>query len=618
MVVEPPVTPPGNESEDESCTVTIDGEPVATTVSPMASGDLSVALVIDTASSLTAQEFAAVRSGAAEFVVRLPEGARTMVVAGGGEPQVVAPLSADRAEALSAISALRTGGSTGTKAGTRLAAQSLETASTAPRMIIVYAHDSDEHGPSVEQLSEAVLRANAVVNVISTSAESIWPSVVDSTGGVVLPPTGAADIVQSYRRLATMLSEQYLVTFKAPDELPAMAQVAFQSGNQEYRTVVDLPDAEIEQAAPIDSSEPYGAGGIALPVFLVVAGLVLGVIVLLVLRARRRASVASSPPGEDGLVQASTPAASGPQQASTPPAPVLATPATENGDSPSNGAPSSTLATTSVTSALQPRSRRGSLSAAVQGRRSAAQALDSAPKQQVRQSPEDQQSPAAPYTQAQRPNGAARPPAARTSTEPRESTQSSGVAPETSVQVPVEQQHAAAERHDMKTVLTGSGDAEIELTKTAPGPAVVHIFGNSDSQHFAVRTLGTNNVLVMTMEPYEGARPLDWDGDESTGFKIWATGPWRIEVLPLSAIPTFTSSFNGSGNMVVYFTGSGSLVKITGNNEGQHFEVWAVSAYGPYRSLVDTTQPCANDYQISQGPQVFEVQATGFWTITVK
>ncbi len=83
-------------------------------------------------------------------------------------------------------------------------------------------------------------------------AESIWPSVVERTGGVVLPPTGAADIAQSYGRLATMLSEQYLVTFQAPDELPAVAQVTFQSGDQEYTTVVNLPDADTEQAAPTE------------------------------------------------------------------------------------------------------------------------------------------------------------------------------------------------------------------------------------------------------------------------------------------------------------------------------------------------------------------------------
>ena len=235
------------------------------------------------------------QNGAIDFLLGLPPEANSMVVAAGGEPQVVAPLNARRADALSAISALEVGGSRATSAATRLAAESLQSGPPGPRVIVVYTHGPDENGPSVEQLSEAVLQADAVVNVIPAGAESIWPSVVERTGGVVLPPTGAADIAQSYGRLATMLSEQYLVTFQAPGELPAVAQVAFQSGDQEYSTVVNLPDADTEQAAPTEGR------GIAGLVSLVVAGLVLiGLAVLaLVLRTRRQASV-QQPAGRGG------------------------------------------------------------------------------------------------------------------------------------------------------------------------------------------------------------------------------------------------------------------------------------------------------------------------------
>ena len=146
MVVAPPGTPPEDGSDEESCSVTIDGEPVATTVTPMASGDLSVALVIDTASGLTSQELAAAQSGATEFLLRLPGGAHTMVVTAGGQPQVVAPLSERRAEALSAISALRVGGTRATMPATMHAAQSLESAPPGPRAIIVYTHGPDEPG----------------------------------------------------------------------------------------------------------------------------------------------------------------------------------------------------------------------------------------------------------------------------------------------------------------------------------------------------------------------------------------------------------------------------------------------------------------------------------------
>jgi hypothetical protein len=168
------------------------------------------------------------------------------------------------------------------------------------------------------------------------------------------------------------------------------------------------------------------------------------------------------------------------------------------------------------------------------------------------------------------------------------------------------------------TVLTGFGDAVVELTSTASWPAAVHITGNTASQYFAVQTLPDQRTLVVTTRPYDGVRPLDWHGEESTGFEIRATGPWRIETLPTSAIPTFTNSFNGNGSMVVHFTGTGSLVEITGNNNGLHFQVRALSADGAQHRLVDTTSPYAGSCQISRGPQLFEIQATGPWTITIK
>ena len=550
MVVEPPATAQQNGSEEESCTVTIDGESVATTVRPMASGDLSVALVFDTASDLTPQELRAVKNGAIDFLLGLPQEANTMVVTAGGKPQVVAPLNAHPAEALSAISALEVGGSRATSAATRLAAESLQSSPPGPRVIIVYTHGPDEQGPSVERLSEAVLQANAVVHVIPAGAESIWPSVVERTGGVVLPPTGDADIAQSYGRLSTMLSEQYLVTFQAPDELPAVAQVTFQSADQEYTTVVNLPDADTEQAAPTEER------GIVRLVSLVVAGLIVLVVLGLVLRTRRRASVGGSPPAEAAAPPAGTPLT-----------PALAMQATEKEGAgrPSNGAPASTVAAAPATPPRQAPSRRGSLTAAVQGRRTAEHAVNAAPEQQVPAHPPDDQQPT-PVPAGNQPQH----------THPR-------LALDERRPVPLPTQHSrhrnpvsgrdrGAEPPQPNTISRAKSvtpPRRADWLRRRRGrddqnhlvPAVVHISGNAASEYFAVRTLGTNNDLVMTMEPYDGIRPLDWDGDESTGFEISATGPWRIEMLPLSAIPTFTGSFNGKGNMVVHFTGDGSLAR---------------------------------------------------------
>jgi hypothetical protein len=418
MVVEPPAEQPGNSATVESCSVTIDAESVACTVTPMASGSLSVALVIDTASGLTSGELAAAQSGATEFLLRLPDGAHTMVVTAGGQPEVVAPLSGRRAEALSAISALRVGGSRATMAAAMLAAQSLESAAPGPRAIIVYTHGLDEQGVLTTRLSQAVLHTEAVLNVIRTGTDSLWPSVVDQAGGSVVT-TRAENIVQAFGDLAATLGEQYLVTFEAPGKLPAVAQVAFQTGDQEYTTVVTLPDAGPAQAAPTDSSDEPPASGVPWLVALVVAGLALTMLGVFLRRARHPrpadggkpstevARSATGAPPPDNPVAASprppqpaaagdapprTPAASGrpppadqappgaraPAQAelSTPPPKKAAVPAAPRSEDPTpNGGPPRP-----VTPPAKSRPARGSLSAAIEGRRLARLTLNSQPE----------------------------------------------------------------------------------------------------------------------------------------------------------------------------------------------------------------------------------------------
>jgi hypothetical protein len=230
MVLAVPAAQPDMGLAPEALSATVNGRPVTTTVTPMASRSLSVALVVDTASDMTAEALEAVQSGATEFLLRLPEGVRTMVVASGGDPRVVAPLSPEPADALSAVSALRSEGTRSTTAGTLLAAQKLAMAPPGPRAIIVYTHGSDKRGPSVEQLSQAVARAEAVINVVQTRGDDLWSQVVDRTGGAVLR-TATAQVVQSYGRLATALGEQYLVAFQAPGELPAVAEVTLKTGD---------------------------------------------------------------------------------------------------------------------------------------------------------------------------------------------------------------------------------------------------------------------------------------------------------------------------------------------------------------------------------------------------
>jgi hypothetical protein len=561
-----------------------------------------------------------VQSGATEFLLRLPEGVRTMVVASGGDPRVVAPLSPEPADALSAVSALRSGGTRSTTAGTLLAAQKLAVAPPGPRAIIVYTHGSDERGPSVEQLTQAVARAEAVINVVQTRGDDLWSQVVGRTGGAVLR-TGTAQVVQSYGRLVTALGEQYLVAFQAPGELPAVAEVAVKTGDVQSRTVVGLPEAGTSADAAEPPSERWPAGR-ALRPSIVLTGLVL-ICVLIWLavfaldsRARRRASVDSGAPSAG---------AAGPDASTTFQAPTLAMPGRTDlrHPPPPDVAPPSAPPTAPATSPLPRRSLPRSFSADAQGLRSAPYAPGSQPEQQARRHPpHDQQqwqrSPDDNQPRTRAPASALRRAAAKTSAEPPPATLPSGIESGMAMAAAAAAEGRSAEEgHNATIVLTGSTDAVVKFAKNAPGPAVVYITGNAASRYFGVRILGTEHYLVNTLDPYEGVRLLDRDGGESTGFEVRATGPWRIEVLPLSVIPTFNTSVKGDGDMVVRYTGDGSLAEITGNKDGRYFDVRAFGAHGTDR-LVSTSQGYAGSRQISGGPQFFEVQAVGPWTITVK
>ena len=625
--------------------MTIDGEPVVTTVSPMASGDLSVALVIDTASGLTPQELAAAQSGATEFLLRLPDGARTMVVTAGGQPQVVAPLSGRRAEALSAISALRVGGSRATMPAAMLAAQSLESAAPGPRAIIVYTHGPDEPGMPPDRLSQAVLHSEAVLNVIQTGTDPRWPSVVEQTGGGVVT-TSPENIVQSFGGLAAMVDDQYLVTFEAPGELPVVAQVAFQTGDQEYTTVVTLPDASQAQAAPTESNEGPPARGILRLVALVVAGIALTVLAVFLRRARQlrpadggepAIEVASPPTGApppDKAAAATGPlpqtaaagnaplpklaaASSPPATKAAPSAPALTQAAPRTPPPKQPAMPDASLTDDTApdgpprrprTSPVESQPARKSLSAAIEGRRLARLILDSQPN--VRPEPVEQHGQA---DNNQTEDDLPADPQARNAAEAHSTASGSeaDTKPESGrPEIPAEDGSTSA----ASTVFTGSEDRIVQLTNNAPGPAAVRISGNEQSNYLRVRTLGTQSVLVVTTRSYEGVRPLDWDGGNSTGFEVTTTGPWRIEVLPLSAMPTFDKSFKGEGDLVIHFTGDGLFPEVTPDDNGRIFNVFALTPNGSHRSILN---PQGGWAQIDSGPQFFDVHAAGSWTISI-
>jgi ATP-binding cassette, subfamily B, bacterial len=599
MVIAPPPGPSGTPQAPDDVSVWVRDTEVPATVTPMASRSLSVALVIDTASDRTAETLNPVQSGASEFLLRLPSGAHSMVISAGGDPRIRAPLAPEPAEALSAISALRPGGTRSTAAGVMLAADSLATAPPGPRAVIVYSSGTDEGGPSADDVADAISRAGAVISVIGTGEDDVWPEVVERSGGEVLR-TGTADTVDAFRRVATAMSNQYVVAFKAPSPLPTVAELEIRTGGVVSKTMVDLPNTTDARAGPPPEDERSVSDAGLSVISALSTGLLLAVLglIALVRRTHRR------PPHGDQATLAKAPTGGGAAVAVPSPPDLMSDTTDRRRSHRSSGPEAGNHVTAQANAPLQPQPMRTSSLDAGQ-----APTTHQDGAQRMGDTYRLEHSLPLPWP-ADVEHGTVRNSVA---------LRHAGIRPRLAqwfaeLAAAAETEPSAGPTYTVPIVVAGSGDAVVRLNQEAPRPAVAHIVGNSASRYFGVRT-ETGHILVNTTDPYDGVRLLD--DAESTFLHVRAKGPWLIEVLALTDVPSFDTSCSGNGDAVVRYTGTGTAAEITGNTEGAYFGVRSITAQGAV-SLVNTTRLYSNTCPISAGLQLFEIEAVGFWTITVK
>lgn len=172
-------------------------------------------------------------------------------------------------------------------------------------------------------------------------------------------------------------------------------------------------------------------------------------------------------------------------------------------------------------------------------------------------------------------------------------------------------------------LLTGTGDAIVDLEKSED-PMLVRISGNAGGSHFAVSNYGADgqqiDLLVNTVEPYEGIRPLDFrSGEHTARFEVSATGAWEIEVLPLAMVRRLSlpGMIEGEGDDVVALVdGDPDLATITGNAGGSHFAVHSFGSLFP-DLLVNTVDPYEGTVMLDPDTVLLAVSAEGPWTIDV-
>ena len=169
--------------------------------------------------------------------------------------------------------------------------------------------------------------------------------------------------------------------------------------------------------------------------------------------------------------------------------------------------------------------------------------------------------------------------------------------------------------------LSGRGDDVISVNKPA-GPALAHISTSAPEGNFSVWNLDDNgqniDLLVNEIGRYSGIRLIDFRDRENTArFEINADGPWKIEVIPVTAAKkaNVPGKVNGSGDDVVLLRGSRPDTATINHSGDSNF---AVTAYGSRGADLLVNEIGTYQGTVTLGnADVLEIVADGSWSIDI-
>ena len=169
--------------------------------------------------------------------------------------------------------------------------------------------------------------------------------------------------------------------------------------------------------------------------------------------------------------------------------------------------------------------------------------------------------------------------------------------------------------------LTGNGDDIVDFGKWEG--AAIGVFTYSGSSNFIVRSFDDEgeyvDLLINTIGSYQGTVPIDFASDEQTSrLEIKASGPWEVQILPLSYARrgTVPGNITGSSDDVVILTGEKpDLVKATSTGNS-NFIVWSYSSSD--RDLIfNEIAPYSGTAMLDSSTIVLTISAEGNWTLEI-
>ena len=231
--------------------VSVAGQPLPSTAGPVMSDRLAMALVID-ASEAAAPVLQRGLSGAADFALATPPAVGCVLVADTSPPSVVTPLQPGPSALLQGLSRMESHGVRQTAVAVELALHQLPVETGDPRLIVLYTAAPDAAGYPAADLVARLTSAGVVLAVVAAAGDDAaappyWSSVAAATGGVAVGVRDA-EVVDAFARVRTALRTRYLLTFPAPNRLPADAVVR-----------IDTPTGPLTAGAVIPAPTPARA-----------------------------------------------------------------------------------------------------------------------------------------------------------------------------------------------------------------------------------------------------------------------------------------------------------------------------------------------------------------------
>lgn len=326
LTITPPRDRSGSALDAAQLTLTELGRRRAVELVPLQAEELSVAIVLDV--SVDGDALQQVKGAAIELILRLPDGAKTLLLAGDGSPIGRAEATSDRQANLDELRTLQAGIGAPLTEGILPALERLvPDGADRPTVVLISpaaVEVSDQ--AAAEAASQALAQARAGLYIITGHGgptDEPIAALAAATGGRALFTEGPGQdaLISAVDRLLAELTSQYRVSFSSAAIRPVPVTLALGAVADTATTPVSMTvDLAQPVPAPSPSSTPSsvpgpgassvpdgskatpvtaaddGSNGVVIGVVVAVAVALLGAALLFLARRRRTPSTAAAPP----------------------------------------------------------------------------------------------------------------------------------------------------------------------------------------------------------------------------------------------------------------------------------------------------------------------------------